>query len=684
VNQNQPSNPIDPAIRLSKIFWLIATVPLAWGLMKFTWFLILLFPALPEFLADELFLPQTLWPAGMLIAGAGLGILGYFILVPLRITTVRIMTQTVMFTLFMTMVCATTFAHLNAMPHLQFWLSKFLEIDPLVSISTALTTHTVYKGLIWSLIIIIPTLVLGRIFCGWICPFGTIHHFVGWLFSGRSEKENKEANRYHKCYSIKYYILLGMLACALFGYVQVGLLDPICLLYRSMTAVVLPTLNMPTQEVFGDYRMHAGGWFIGLLVLVLVAMNWVLPRFFCRILCPLGALLGILSRFALWRIERRPSTCSDCQSCLGHCEGACEPDQKLRMSECLVCFNCLEDCGPGAFSFAMLPNAEHEVRHPDLRRRDVIFSAISGVLFFSFSKSSGKSSINYSSKVIRPPGSVVEQEFLERCVKCDQCIRVCPSNGLQPAALESGLEGLWTPLMNFSVGYCQLNCAACGQVCPTGAIQHFSIEQKLGVGSYQQSGPIKLGLAHLDRGRCLPWSKNTPCVVCEEVCPTSPKAIHSEWQKLMIPEGRKTVVSATKNSVTLGELSLTELASNQACSWEPNEFHGDQATRYLLEIIHHPKGTSETHKITSNSIASLTIEDQFAALPQIGETAIIYQELKIPLIDTELCIGCGICENACPITGDRRGIYITAAGESRSQHLPQPSHNRSIQLPSTS
>ena len=122
---------------------------------------------------------------------------------------------------------------------------------------------------------------------------------------------------------------------------------------------------------------------------------------------------------------------------------------------------------------------------------------------------------------------MAEPEFLERCIKCDQCIRVCPTNVLQPAMMESGIEGIWTPVMNMRMGYCELNCTLCGQVCPTGAIQKISIEQKLGLREFADLGAVKTGTAFYDRGRCLPWAMDTPCVVCEEVCPTSPKAIYS-------------------------------------------------------------------------------------------------------------------------------------------------------------
>ena len=126
-----------------------------------------------------------------------------------------------------------------------------------------------------------------------------------------------------------------------------------------------------------------------------------------------------------------------------------------------------------------------------------------------------------------PPGSLEEGAFLARCIKCDACLNVCPTSVLQPAGLEGGFEGLWTPVMDFSVGFCQLNCTLCSEVCPTGAIRKIEVAEKLGEGPYREQGPVRLGTAFIDTNRCLPWANQVPCVVCEEVCPVAPKAIQT-------------------------------------------------------------------------------------------------------------------------------------------------------------
>lgn len=524
------------------------------------------------------------------------------------------------------------FLFITDLRYLQGWpVSLFLEATPLVAVATALTTHTIYRNLVWGLVVIAVTMMLGRVWCNWMCPFGILHHFFGWIGNRRNTKQMIEVNRYRKIYAIKYYILAAMLAMASLWIIpttidapgevwrayrgselrqtgprrvvaalttgvarsaemhkpansslQIGLLDPIALTVRSMTTSVLPTVHKATESVYTEPREYWQAWLVGLIFMGFLVANWWIPRFFCRVVCPLGALLGVFSRFALWRIDRDPVRCTDCDLCLKSCEGASDPHTDLRKSECFVCLNCIEDCPHDALSFRFLPRKASEVALPAVTRRAVFLSGLFGLFFFPMTRLSGGVRKNYQRGVIRPPGSVAEDEFLRRCIKCDQCIRVCPTNVLQPALLEAGLEGLWTPIMISKMGWCELNCTLCSQVCPTGAIREISIAEKLGVGPFEAKGPIKTGTAFYNRGRCLPWAMDVSCVVCEEVCPVSPKAIF------------------TRN----------------------------------VEVI-----------------------DRWGAMLQ----------LKRPYIDADKCIGCGICEHECPVKDDP-AVYVTAIGETRDKN----------------
>jgi ferredoxin len=124
-----------------------------------------------------------------------------------------------------------------------------------------------------------------------------------------------------------------------------------------------------------------------------------------------------------------------------------------------------------------------------------------------------------SSFFIRPPGVKDEQEFLAKCLRCAQCMKICPTTALQPALLEAGVRSLWTPQLVPRIGYCDYGCTACGQVCPSGAIPLLPLELKR---------QAVIGKASVNRNRCLPWASNIPCIVCEEMCPTPQKSIRLE------------------------------------------------------------------------------------------------------------------------------------------------------------
>lgn len=472
----------------------------------------------------------------------------------MRITDVRILSQAFFFALFIYLAGVTWFSRLGGYP-----VSLFLEVDPLVALATGLSTGTIYRNLIWSLWVLVPTLVLGRWFCNWMCPYGTLHQSIGWLFAKITGKDRLDANRYRPLFRTKYVLLAWFLVMALFGSLQIGLLDPICLMYRSFTTAFAPSWDVAAERVrqvapwlpgwllaspgTKEPRLFTSAVLVGWMMLALLAANLIIPRFFCRTLCPLGALLGVFGRFALWRIDRDPQKCTNCDLCLMHCEGASDPHMLLRQSECFACMNCIEDCPEDALAFRFMPPKESGVEHVDTSRRRLVFGAVAAAFTAAFARVSGATrDRHFDPKVIRPPGSPDEREFLDRCIKCEQCIRVCPTNVLQPALFQAGFEGFWTPIMDMRSGYCELNCTLCGQVCPTGAILPIPIEKKLGLPPHQEAGPVKVGTAFVDKSRCLPWAMETPCVVCEEVCPTSPKAIGAYDEEIVRWDGKKVLL----------------------------------------------------------------------------------------------------------------------------------------------
>lgn len=482
----------------------------------------------------------------------------------------------------------------------------FLETDPLVALATALSTGTLYRNLVWAVPLLLLAILIGRAFCGWVCPLGTLNHFVGSL---KSEKKRGatliESNRYKKWQSAKYYILAAVLMMALFGSVAGLVLDPLSLLVRSFAVSVVPAVNYALRATVGALdaiplepaRMAGNGLsfvlnatiltfkqphfnqtlFIGGLFVFVLFLNMRVTRFFCRAICPLGALLGVCSRWSLVQLRKHDEQCNDCRKCLLHCQGGDDPipGATWRKAECHLCMNCLGDCTEGGLSFHWSTSPATTTRAvPQLQRRAVVTSLIAGAGLLPLMRSGPGLKAAGDPLLIRPPGSLDEHHFLERCIRCGDCMKVCPNNALHPALFEGGVEGLWSPVLVPRVGYCEPNCVLCSQVCPTGAIWEMTVAEKIGP-------PIRIGTAFYDRGRCLPWAMCVECIVCEEWCPTSPKAIY--------------LVSA----------------------------------------------------------------DVVDAQGQV-------KTVRQPFVDPKRCTGCGACEYACPIKG-RPAIYVTSAGETRSR-----------------
>ena len=495
----------------------------------------------------------------------------------------------------------------------------FLLANPYLALVTLFSTHALYAGLAYSLSVLLLTLVFGRAFCGWICPFGTLHHLLSFVSPSALLKgaTRVRKNQYSPYQRVKFFLLIFFLAAALTGSALGGLFDPICIAVRGIGLGVLPALqyiatrffdfltatNLPVlQQVSDSAQSFLGSevwapeqphfhqtWLILVVFVALLALNRVIPRFWCRALCPLGALLGFFSRFAFFGMEKDHSKCTDCNLCMVNCQGGDNPQGgvKHEQQECHLCFNCEPACPEDVIKFKFFPGLRSRQLTTDLDKRSSLAIAAAGAMIVPATRISNWPDKAYSEKVIRPPGSVEEREFLERCIRCAECMKVCPNNAVHPAFTEAGPEGIWTPIIIPRMGYCEQSCVLCGQVCPTGAIEKIDESDKLGIGK----PAISIGTAFFDRGRCLPWAMATPCTVCEEFCPTSPKAIWVE--EVMVPK-RGQVAQAG-----------VELAP---------------------EMV----------------------------------------KVKRPHLDPELCIGCGACEKVCPVV-DKPAVYITSAGETRSK-----------------
>jgi len=488
-------------------------------------------------------------------------------------------------------------------PLLKLW---FL-FDPLILLVTWLTAHSYVSLGLLALATVGLTIVMGRVFCGWICPLGTIHAIAGRV-ARRFWPDRKRRDHWSPWQLTKYYLLAGFLAMAVLGGHWICVLDPLVLLYRTTATALFPWAQWALEGgSTAIYRAdpHVGSWrvtkltepvystirdncfvvqkqaFLGsglilVLFIVMVAANRWRPRFWCRYLCPLGALLGVFSWRPMLRRAVDRSKCNQCDLCGMACHGAAAaaPGDRWKPAECFGCLNCTESCRRESLGFAWtLPwSKEPAAEAVDVSKRAVCGSIAAGLAgLYLFRCEPQKRAKLFNDLLIRPPGARAEPEFLQRCTSCGLCMKICPTGGLQPTWLEAGLEGLWTPRLVPRIGQCEFGCNLCGQVCPTEAIRPQPIAEK-------QKGGI--GLAAFDTTRCIPYAYGRDCMVCEEHCPIPDKAI------------------------------------------------------YFVEV---------------------QVQDRD------GQRVTIKQ----PHVDVQKCIGCGICENVCPLK-DRPGVRVFSANETRN------------------
>jgi len=411
-------------------------------------------------------------------------------------------------------------------------VNSFFRADPLVLISHLLATKSWAWLLLPAVLMTLATLVLGRFFCGWLCPLGTVLD----LLTGRIAKTRPlgwlRGN-------LKYWLLLPLLTSSLFGLNLVGLFDPIALLLRGLSFFLYPIFGFaarqgwvglygllgeqrdllaPAYGLVRDYLLpfrdafYPLGLLSAVLLLVIIGLERFETRNWCRNLCPLGTLLGLLARFAPFlRVPDR--LCSDCRACQPHCPTGFQGGQ-LHKADCVLCMDCLTFCPHGRTRFVAGGGAAgKELAWPERRLLlggVLVGAGLPAMLRFRRYDQQGR--------FLRPPGVREDSAFMAACVRCGGCMKVCLKNALYPAVLEGGLAGIYTPQLIPRLGYCEYNCTLCGQVCPTGAIPNLPVEQKK---------REVIGKAVFDKNHCLPFAQGVDCIVCEEHCPIPDKAIWS-------------------------------------------------------------------------------------------------------------------------------------------------------------
>lgn len=447
---------------------------------------------------------------------------------------VRIVVQTLVFALWVALILATR-GPIDSWLAQKLPVSLFLRLDPLVTtvISGAMRVGVTITFL--GFVTLGITLLLGRVFCGWVCPLGAIFDFYGWFLRRLRVPFEGPSPWFFRA---KYYLLAVILVFALLGGVSPLMgLDPIVLLTRVAAAVVNPFLRESTQvawEAGTGARTYA--YFIDFMTLFLflgiMGATTKVSRVWCRVACPLGAYLGVMSRHSALR--RETSGCVHCNICSNHCPtGAIDfaNAETYNESECIKCFLCSQECPVDANYFTFknpLPARVEGVYAPvDLGKRQFLTAATAALVAAPVLQMN--SGLPGSAKrLIRPPLSREEHDFLVSCIRCEMCIKACPTGVLRPAGFEHGLRALWTPVMTPTEGFCDNGCNACSTACPTDAIMKYEVTDK---------NKFKSGTAVFNSSLCIAHTENKFCSECVRVCPTDAILIEKGWE----PDGEKTV-----------------------------------------------------------------------------------------------------------------------------------------------
>ena len=421
-------------------------------------------------------------------------------------------------------------------------VNAFFRADPLVLFSYLLAAKSWTWLLLPALLMTLATLALGRFFCGWICPLGTLLDLLTTRIPKSAPIRALKGNT-------KYWLLLPLLSASLFNLNLSGLLDPIAILLRALTFLFYPLLGMGPREgwvalyrLIGERRdtlapayslirdnllpfrdtIYPLALLSAVILLAVIALERFETRNWCRNLCPLGTLLGWLGSFSPFK--RVPdSLCADCGACRELCPTSFDQDSLVK-EECIRCMDCQQGCPHDRISFRPAPIVKGT--GPLMPHRRLLLGGMAGGLLLAIParfRDPGP-----SPRLLRPPGVRSEDEFLKRCVRCGECMKVCLKSALYPAAYQAGIEGIYTPLLIPRLGYCEYNCTLCGQVCPTGAIP------RLPAGLKKRE---VIGKAVFDKNHCLPYARKTDCIVCEEHCPIPDKAIRSRSVTVDGPDG---------------------------------------------------------------------------------------------------------------------------------------------------
>lgn len=402
------------------------------------------------------------------------------------------------------------------------------------------------------IIVIILVIFFGRVYCSSVCPIGTIQD----ISSNLAMRYNKR-KRYHFAEEINWlrYTLLFLAIISFFtiGMIVVNLLDPYSNAGRIFAQLINPLIISANNFIsytlasFNNYSVYPVdlknySYLLALFpftfMAIIVYLSYKRGRLYCNTICPVGTLLGLISKISLYKLKIDKTECEGCGVCETVCKSECInfDEKEIDFSRCVTCYNCIDVCPSEVISYYPVWNEKKLSKNNiDNSKRDFISKTliyIIGLTGISLSqikvKPEKESTVPVHRKqYLSPPGSISVDHYNQSCTACHLCVTTCPTKVLQPSYLEFGFLTILQPYMDFKTSFCNYDCVACLEVCPTGAIYPLSQDEKK---------TVQIGKAIFVKENCIVETEKKDCGACSEHCPT--KAVDMVFYKdnLKIPE----------------------------------------------------------------------------------------------------------------------------------------------------